>query len=80
MTGGRTTRTPRLSFTHGLEDAVGLEARIFAKACPRCRGDVVLEHDDGPVARCLHCGMRRYEQALLPAGKEARPRRRVRAA
>ena len=30
---------------------------IFLKACPKCRGDIVLDRDMyGGYARCLQCG------------------------
>lgn len=43
---------------------------IFLKACPRCRGDIVLERDEyGRYTSCLACGYVGYPDAKNEIGR-----------
>ena len=41
---------------------------MLRKACPRCRGDLYFDRNDGPVTlNCLQCGRMFAPNALAPA-------------
>ncbi len=51
--------------------------QIFFKACPKCKGDIVIDHDIyGRYIKCLQCGRCEDAEAVMPRSQFVMPRQK----